>query len=342
MALVSSMRSWAGALLIAVVLAGALAAPGAVEAQAAPLPPVQAPPFVGAAPKPGEIALLMTSRAVTPGELSAGLTSAGCTPTVIAVTVGGQWQVFVAAATVPTFVNAPFAAAVPSMAAGLGFFVRCQAAPLPDGLTQAPIESIEVVRSDSATPSYWTVITSGLPSGCAKFERIDSTRSGDSFQVTVLNRTPQTLTACTAIYGYVTNRVPLTGEFVLGRTYTVVVNGQTTTFVAGSTSVRVGGPPAPANVRLTGALPDPMVLAPAGSAELGRVTVVWDAPVPAAAAVTGYRVYQRDCSGVPAGTPIEVAAADRSYGPLQPCRPGGNVGVAAVSAAGESTITWAR
>lgn len=313
---------WLGA-LVAVALIGALAVPRQAEAQVTPAPPVQAPPFVGTAPKPGEVALLATSRAVTPSELSAGLTSAGCTPTVLAVTVGGQWLVFVAAAAAPTFVNAPFAAAFPSMAAGLGFFVRCQPAPLPDGLTQAPIESIEVVRSDSATASYWAVITSGLPSGCAKFERIDSTRSGDSFQITVLNRIPQTLTACTAIYGYVTNRVPLTGEFVLGRTYTIVVNGQTTTFVAGSTSIRVGGPPTPTNVRLTGALPDTMILVPAGEAERGRVTVAWDSVAPLAASVTGFRIYQRDCSGVPTGTRIEVSATDRSYGPLQPCRRAG-------------------
>ncbi len=337
MALVSSMRGWVSA-LVAVVLAGALVAPGAVEAQQAPVPPLQAPPFVGPAPKPGEIALLLTSRAVTPGELSAGLTTAGCTPVVIAITVGGQWQTFVAGAAVPTFVNAPFAAAFPMIPAATGFFVRCQAAPVPDGLTLAPIESVEVVRSDSATPSYWAVIISGLPSGCAKFERIDAQRFVDAFQMTVWNRTPQTLAPCTAIYGYVTNRVALTGDFIVGRQYSVVVNGQTTTFIAGSTSIRVGGPSAPANVRLTGSLPDTMVLVPAGEAVRGRVTVLWDS----AASVTGFRVYQRDCAGVPSGAPIEVVAADRQFGPLQPCRPGGNVGVAAVSAAGESTTTWAR
>lgn len=300
------------------------------------------PPFEGPAPRPGDVALLRTSRAVTPSDLSAGLTMAGCTPTVIAITVGGQWQVFVAAPAAPTFVNAPFLATVPTLAAGTGFFVRCEPAPLPTGLTLAPIESVEVVRSDSATPSYWAVITSGLPSGCAKFERIDSSRSGDLFTMTVLNRIPQTLLPCTAIYGYVTNRVPLTGELVIGRTYVLRVNDQTTTFVAGSASIRVGGPPAPANVRLSGSLPDTDLLVPAGEAERGRVTVSWDAPLPATSALTGFRIYERDCSGVPTGTRIEVAATDRSYGPLQPCRPGGNVGVAAVSAAGESPITWVR
>lgn len=324
--------------LFAVVLAGALLLPWQAEAQTAPVPPIQAPPWVGPAPAPGDLALLATSRAVTPADMTSGLTAAGCTPTMLAVTVNGQWQIFVAAAATPTFVNAPFAAAVPLLAAGQGFFVRCQPAPLPSGLALAPIESVEVVRSDSVTPSYWAVVVSGLPGGCVKFERIDTKPSGDTFEVTVLNRVLQTFAPCTAIYGYVTNRIPLTGEFVLGRTYTVVVNGQATSFVAGSTGIPIGGPPAPTNVRLTGALPDLTTVVPVGEAEQGRVTVLWDS----SAAVTGFRVYQRDCSGVPTGTPIVVAAADRQYGPLQPCRPGGNVGVAAVSAAGESPTTWVK
>jgi hypothetical protein len=280
---------------------------------------------------------MQTSRAVAPSELSAGLTSAGCSPTILAVTVGGQWQVFVAAAATPTFVNAPFAAAFPVLAAGQGFFVRCQPATPPTGLELASIESIEIVRSDATAPSYWAVISS-VVAGCAKFERIDSKRSGDAFEVTVYNRVPQTLAACPAIIGWVTNRVALTGDLVLGRTYTVTVNDRSTTFIAGSTSINIGGPAAPTNVRLTGALPDLMTTVPLGEAEQGRVTVMWDS----VAAVTGFRVYQRDCGGVPTGTPIQVPGGERQYGPLQPCRPGGNVGVSALSSAGESVITWVK
>ncbi|TAK76665.1 MAG: hypothetical protein EPO16_06805 [Dehalococcoidia bacterium] len=341
MARVRFWRRFPLALILFASLAGALLSQPAAAQQTPPsiLPP---PPFEGPAPRPGDVALLRTSRAVTPSDLSAGLTLAGCTPTVIAITVGGQWQVFVAAPAAPSFVNAPFLATVPTLAAGTGFFVRCEPAPLPTGLTLAPIESVEVVRSDSATPSYWAVVTSGLPSGCAKFERIDSSRSGDLFTMTVLNRIPQTLVACPAIYGFVTNRVPLTGDLVIGRAYTLRVNDQTTTFVAGSASIRVGGPPAPTNVRLSGPLADTDLLVPAGEAERGRVSVLWDAPLPATAALTGFRIYERDCAGVPTGTRIEVEATARSFGPLQPCRPGGSVGVAAISAAGESSITWSR
>ncbi|TAJ16201.1 MAG: hypothetical protein EPO65_13655 [Dehalococcoidia bacterium] len=332
-----SLTRWLATATSALVLGVALLAPSRIQAQVAPLPPVS-PPFVGAAPKPGDLALLATSRVVTASELSAGLTSAGCTPVVLAVTVNGQWQVFVAASATPTFVNAPFAAAVPMLAAGQGFFVRCQPATPPTGLERASIESIEVVRSDATAPSYWAVISS-VVAGCAKFERIDTKRTGDTFEVTVYNRVPQTLAACPAIIGWVTNRVALTGDLVLGRTYTVAVNDRTTTFVAGSTSINIGGPAAPTYVRLTGAIPDLLMSVPVGEAERGRVTVLWDST---AASVTGFRIYERDCSGVPTGIPFVVPAADRQYGPLQPCRPGGNVGVAALSAAGESPIVWAR
>ncbi|RJQ11388.1 MAG: hypothetical protein C4558_03470 [Dehalococcoidia bacterium] len=337
MAVARPMRAWAVA-IAAVALAGASLIAWPVEAQEAPAPLPPPAPFEGIAPKPGDLALLRTSRTVTPADLASGLTSAGCAPTVIAITIGGQWQTFVASTAAPTFVNAPFLAAVPTLAAGTGFFVRCQPAALPAGLALAPIESVEVVRSDSPEPSYWAVITSGLPNGCAKFERIDVKRTGDTFEITVLNRIPQTLVACPAIYGYVTSRVPLTGDFVLGRTITLNVNDRTTTFIAGSAGIPVGGPPAPTNVRLSGSLPDLMTTVPAGEAERGRVTVLWES----SAVVTGFRIYQRDCSGVLTSTRIEVGAADRQYGPLQPCRPGGNVGVAAVSEAGESPITWAR
>lgn len=340
-------QGWArlGLVLMGVALLVALVAvPSRLTAQQAS--PV-APPFSGETPKTGEVGLLMTTREVTPADLSAALSTAGCAPTVIAVTVGGQWQVFVGG-NPPTFVNAPFLVAVPALAASTGFFVRCQPAatptPTPTGtstatpgtLSLAPIDEVVVVRSDAETPSYWATITSGLPSGCAAFERIDAERTGDSSTISVWNRvTVPASGACTAIYGMVTNRVALTGDFVSGQQYTVVVNGQTTTFTAGS-AVPVGGPAAPVNVKLTGALPDLSVTVPPGEGEQGRVTITWEYTGTA----TGFKVYQRDCNGVPTGTPIEVAAVDHMYGPLQPCRPGGNVGVSAVSAAGESPIAW--
>ncbi|MCC6236332.1 MAG: hypothetical protein IT299_02010 [Dehalococcoidia bacterium] len=95
--------------------------------------------------------------------------------------------------------------------------------------------------------------------------------------------------------------------------------------------------PAPTNVRLTGRLPDTSATVPPGEGEAGRVTVHWDG-VPNAA---GYRIYERSCDGA-VRVALDVGREDRQYGPLQPCRPGGDVGVSAVLPGGESAITWAR
>ncbi|MPZ98832.1 MAG: hypothetical protein GEU80_05730 [Dehalococcoidia bacterium] len=88
---------------------------------------------------------------------------------------------------------------------------------------------------------------------------------------------------------------------------------------------------------LSGELPDTSATVPPGSGELGRVTVEWEAGGEA----DGYRVYLEDCDGA-VGEAIEVEATETQHGPLQPCRPGGNVGVAAFDASGESEIVWAQ
>jgi len=96
------------------------------------------------------------------------------------------------------------------------------------------------------------------------------------------------------------------------------------------------GPPAPTNATLRGVLPDTSATVTPGEAETGRVSIQWDY----AGQVDGFRVYEQDCSGA-VGDPIEVEATERMFGLLQPCRPGGAVGVSAYDATGESEITWA-
>jgi hypothetical protein len=103
------------------------------------------------------------------------------------------------------------------------------------------------------------------------------------------------------------------------------------------TAPPAAGPAAPASVTISGALPDLDMTVPPGSGELARITVTWSASTDA---VDGYRIYQQDCAGVVTQA-LEVGTAETSYGPLSPCRPGGNVGVAAFYAAGESEVTWA-
>jgi hypothetical protein len=85
-------------------------------------------------------------------------------------------------------------------------------------------------------------------------------------------------------------------------------------------------------------LPDTSATVAPGEGETGRVTIEWEYTGEA----DGFRIYEKDCDGNTSDDPIEVGPGDRMYGPLQPCRPGGEVGVAAFDASGESEIAWAE
>ncbi len=219
---------WAAA-LVALAMIAALVAPGRAGAQQAPPQPM--PPYQGQPPRPGQIGLMATSRVVTHSELAAGLTEiGGCAPVTIAVTANGQWLTFVGG-TPPPFVNAPTLSVLPTLEAGRGFFVRCEGPS--EVQTIAPIHNVDVVREGAG---YTAVIVSGLPSGCARFDFADSTRNGDVIKVEVWNRISGP-GPCTAIYGYVTTRLVLPGEFVTGRSHTLMVNDtKTVLWVAGVAS----------------------------------------------------------------------------------------------------------
>ncbi len=90
----------------------------------------------------------------------------------------------------------------------------------------APIESVKVVALFSSPEQYAVQITSGLPSGCARFNRSEVTRDGTTVKISVYNTAPAPgqQIACTAIYGYYDNNVGLGGEFERGVEYTVLVN----------------------------------------------------------------------------------------------------------------------
>ncbi|MCK9485907.1 MAG: hypothetical protein M0R73_04285 [Dehalococcoidia bacterium] len=95
----------------------------------------------------------------------------------------------------------------------------------------APIERIDVIVRESFPPQYVLEITSGLPSGCAAFERTDVTREGNTFKVSVVNTVPapDADVACTMIYGYYDQSV-LLEDIESGVEYTVDVNDKTLTF----------------------------------------------------------------------------------------------------------------
>lgn len=97
----------------------------------------------------------------------------------------------------------------------------------------APIESVEVRVAESFPPQYFLDVVSGLPSGCASFDRYEVSRAGDTIEVKVWNRIEAPKNgACTAIYGTVQHAIALGADFQPGRTYRVHVNTMTKTFVA--------------------------------------------------------------------------------------------------------------
>ncbi len=320
------------------VLTFTLITPTTSRAQTATATPVSATPapspWSGTAPKPGQIALLVASRATTASELVPNLSNAGCSAALLAITNNGDWAVYVVGG--PAFVNASFPA---TLTTNTVFFVRCNAADTQlTSLKEAPIESVTIVRSDDTAPIYSARIVSGLPGGCAKFERIDIVQSGTVIDLTVYNteNTPPG-GACTAIYGTTVHDVSL-GALTAGTEYIVRINGVPTKFMA-SASIPFASPQPPTGVRLTGVLSDISSPVPVGNGEQGRVTVTWTKPVNGE--VDGYRVYNTDCAGNK-GTAIEVASTELQYGPIQPCRPSGNIGVSATFHGRESAITWIR
>jgi len=99
---------------------------------------------------------------------------------------------------------------------------------------QAPIDGVQIVVSDANPPEYTLKITSGLPSGCARFGGYQLSREGNTINVAVTNQEPAGPIACTAIYGQHQGQVDLGSEFTPGEFYTVVVNGQkASSFTAG-------------------------------------------------------------------------------------------------------------
>ncbi len=94
--------------------------------------------------------------------------------------------------------------------------------------TLAPIEDVQVNIAESFPVQVFVVVSSGLPSGCAEFDRIDVERMDSSqINLTVWNLVPapDELIACTAIYGVTQNTVALGSDFESGVEQVVVVNG---------------------------------------------------------------------------------------------------------------------
>jgi hypothetical protein len=101
-------------------------------------------------------------------------------------------------------------------------------------IEDAPIDGLDVLTLESFPPQYNLVVTSGLPSGCAVFDKAEiSGRGGNTITVRVTNIMPDDPNVvCTAIYGIKETTVGLGSDFTSGQTYTVNVNDQAIDFTA--------------------------------------------------------------------------------------------------------------
>ena len=122
-----------------------------------------------------------------------------------------------------------------SVAQAIGPNIRCSA---PDPVetpagddemktveVDAPIDGVVINVAESFPLQYFVAVTSGLPSGCARFGGHTVDRDGTTIMVVVTNLVPaEKEIACTAIYGIVETSIPLGSAFDPDTTYTVIVN----------------------------------------------------------------------------------------------------------------------
>ena len=93
----------------------------------------------------------------------------------------------------------------------------------------SPIETVEVVVSESDPHQYSLTVISRLPAGssCSEFNGYDISRPfAERFEVTVTHlEIAGDLVACTKDLPVVATEIPLGSDFVAGGTYSVTVNG---------------------------------------------------------------------------------------------------------------------
>ena len=132
--------------------------------------------------------------------------------------------------TVPTQV-APPATPTPTALSPIPGQPPDQEPPLVEVL--APIDEVVILGVDSVPPEISLSVVSGLPNSCARFDRREVVRDGDTIRVTIVNVEPVGA-MCADVYGTVTHQIPLDGDFEAGRTYGVEVNDVIEIFVAGA------------------------------------------------------------------------------------------------------------
>jgi hypothetical protein len=94
----------------------------------------------------------------------------------------------------------------------------------------APIHDVRIDFLQTEPVQVSVYIKMGLRDTCTKFHDLTSERSGNTITIQVTTgRTKDAV--CGQIYTFFENNVNLGSNFILGQTYAVRVNDQTTTFV---------------------------------------------------------------------------------------------------------------
>lgn len=93
----------------------------------------------------------------------------------------------------------------------------------------APIDEVRVYIMKSNPPQIGVYIKGGLSDGCTAFHDIETTREGNTVNITVTVQRPRGV-ECPAIYTWFEKDVNLGTDFAFGTTYTLNVNDYSTTF----------------------------------------------------------------------------------------------------------------
>jgi hypothetical protein len=92
---------------------------------------------------------------------------------------------------------------------------------------------MDIWIAESWPPQYFLHVVSGLPNSCVKYDSYNVIRKGDTIRVEVINLEPADGgMGCAQVYELVENTIPLGSDFISGKTYTVVVNTMSTSFIA--------------------------------------------------------------------------------------------------------------
>ncbi|HEY82766.1 MAG TPA: hypothetical protein G4O01_05695 [Dehalococcoidia bacterium] len=94
----------------------------------------------------------------------------------------------------------------------------------------APIHEIRVNIAESYPPQVFVYIKGGLVDACTTFHELTVERSGDTIEIEVTTQRPKGA-VCAQVYSFFEQNVALGSEFTSGKSYTVRVNDQVTSFL---------------------------------------------------------------------------------------------------------------